>query len=261
MPLEGDPPLARNIMTMPAAIYLRVSREDQHPENQRPALETMAEGRGYSVTRAAMAGTGHIYIDHGISGAKGKAERPGLAALLDAAARGEIRAVFVWDLDRLSRDGSLSGGLQIVAELDRCRVAVLSHRQTWLDTSGPFREPLIALAFAMAQEERAKLVERSKAGVERARAAGRKIGRPVETVPDEVIQLALGYRGIRGFRGPTSWRKISRLLAERDRLYQPARMFRADRKRGLQARLRHARPWPAATLRAAVQAATAKGKP
>lgn len=243
---------------IPAAIYLRVSREDQHPENQRPALEEMAKARGYEIHDSNHPTRGgdladRVYVDLGISGAKGKADRPALRALLEDAARGMFRAVLVWALDRLSRDGSLAGGLQIVGELDRYKCAVLSYRQTWLDTSGPFREPLIALAFAMADEERRTLIERSKAGVERGRAEGKRPGRPPEPVPEHVQRLAGELR-----RAGMSWSAVSRKLAELGQL-QPARMLQADRKRGVAERLRPRRPWPAGSLQAAIENAIAKG--
>src|SRR5580658_9662972 len=70
------------------------------------------------------------------------------------------------------------GNLQDVLELDRIGVQVLSVRESWFDTSSPVRSLLIAILSWVAEQERARLVERTKAGLERARRAGKRIGRP-----------------------------------------------------------------------------------
>lgn len=171
----------------PAALYLRVSTDDgrQTVENQRRELITMAQGRGFEVAAE--------YADE-VSGSKGKAERPGLRALFDAAARGKFRAVLVWALDRWSRDGTFLGGLMMVGELDRFGVALLSYQETYIDTAGPFREPLIALALKLAQHERDRLLERTRAGIARAKAAGVHCGRRTAGVPSAAVQEAVKLR-------------------------------------------------------------------
>jgi DNA invertase Pin-like site-specific DNA recombinase len=167
---------------MKAAIYLRVSKDDgtMTVENQRAPLIQMALGRGYEV--------GTVYTDR-VSGAKGERDRPGLAALFQDAARGQFQAVLVWALDRFSRDGSFTGGLRMVGELDRFRVALLSHEETYIDTAGPFREPLVALALKLAEGERHKLIERTKAGLARAKASGKRLGRP--PAPPDIVAKVL----------------------------------------------------------------------
>jgi DNA invertase Pin-like site-specific DNA recombinase len=130
---------------IPAAAYFRVSNEDLTIENQRAEVFRMAEARGYSIADH------HVYTDE-LSGAAEKRDRPGIEALMTAAARGKFRAAFVWALDRFSRDGSFTGGLLMVGELDRYRTALLSYSETWLDTAGPFREPLVAIALKLAEQ-------------------------------------------------------------------------------------------------------------
>lgn len=205
---------------MKAALYLRVSTDDgrQTTANQRPALEQMARARGYEITRT---------FEDEESGAKGKRDRPGLAALLQAAARGEFSAVLVWALDRFSRDDSFTGGLLMIGELDHYRVALLSHQETWLDTAGPFREPLVALSLKMAASERRRLIDRTRAGMARARAEGKHIGRkpgkriaPGVSVPlsEAVLARAAELRREKADRprqsgyGPPSWRRVHLLL-------------------------------------------------
>lgn len=185
----------------PAAIYVRVSKEDgsQTTDNQLPDVQQMATGRGYTVAPE------HVYADEGISGAKGADERPALAAMLQAAARGRFRAVFVWRLDRLSRDDTFRGGLTMVADLDRYSVALMSHQETWLDTSGPFRGALVQISLTLAAEERRTLIARTRAGIARARAKGTKSGRPIGVPPAQFSSDALGWAAQR-VRSGMSWR-------------------------------------------------------
>lgn len=183
-----------------AALYLRVSAVDQHIENQRPALMRMAEARGMSVAAE------HVFADEGISGTRSKWERPGLRALLEAAARGEVRGVLVWAYDRLSREAdSFYGGLLTVADLERHGCDVLSHEETWLEFAGPMKEPMRLLVFKLAAEERRKNRGRQEAGRSRirevlasqgtfvARKSGKvrtSLGKPGKTVTYETATAA-----------------------------------------------------------------------
>ncbi len=83
--------------------------------------------------------------------------------------------LIVWALDRFGR--SMTGNLTDVLELDRIGVSVVSVRESWLDTGGPVSSLLIATFSWVAKQERARLVERTKAGLEQARRRGAKIGR------------------------------------------------------------------------------------
>jgi len=86
------------------------------------------------------------------------------------------------------------GNLQAVLELDRIGVQVVSVREPWLDTGGPVRSLLIAIFSWCAEQERERLIERTKAGLERARRQGRRIGRPRALV-DVAKALALRNEG------------------------------------------------------------------
>lgn len=192
----------------PAAIYVRVSKEDgsQTTDNQLPDVQQMASGRGYIVAPE------HVYSDEA-SGAKGADERPALAALLQAAARGRFKAVFVWRLDRLSRDDTFRGGLQMIGELDRFGVALLSHQETWIDTAGPFRMVFVQISLTLAAEERRVLITRTKAGIARARVKGTKSGRPIG-VPPAAIPDWVGDRAAALVRSGSSWRRAWAVLAK-----------------------------------------------
>jgi len=162
---EFDPKglACRSIMTR-AAIYLRVSTDRQSTENQRPEVEQLASARGFGVV--------HVY-EETASAAK---HRPKYDQMLKDARRGKFKVLVIWAIDRFGR--SMVGNLQDVLELDRLGVTVVSVRETWLDTGSPVRSLLVAIFSWVAEQERTRLVERTKAGMLAARRRGSKIGRP-----------------------------------------------------------------------------------
>jgi putative DNA-invertase from lambdoid prophage Rac len=147
-----------------AGIYVRVSTGEQSTANQRPDLERLAAARGWSVRWYEEVGSGAKY------------DRPELRRVLDDARKGVVQVVAVWALDRLGR--SMQDTLKLVLELDRIGVRVVSIQEGWLDTDGPVRPLLIAIFAWIAEQERERLIERTKAGLARARARGKKLGRP-----------------------------------------------------------------------------------
>jgi putative DNA-invertase from lambdoid prophage Rac len=146
-----------------AACYVRVSTDRQTIENQRAEVEQLARARGYEV----------VFYEETESAAK---KRPVFEQMLLDAKAGRIAAVAVWALDRLHR--SMVGAINDVLELDRLGVQVLSVRESWLDTSGPVRSLLVAIFSWCAEMERMRLIERTRAGIERARRNGKRLGRP-----------------------------------------------------------------------------------
>jgi DNA invertase Pin-like site-specific DNA recombinase len=130
--------------------------------------------------------------------------RPVLEQLLEDARRGKVEAVIVWALDRLER--SMVGAVRVVLELDRCAVTVLSVRDGWLDTAGPVRPLLIAIFGWVAEQERARLIERTRAGLQRARREGTRLGRPPSS------PVLLGAAADRVAQGRTSIRAAARAL-------------------------------------------------
>lgn len=148
-----------------AALFLRVSTGRQETENQRPDLLRLAQVRGLEVVE--------VYDE--VQSAAAKA-RPAFEQMLKAAHTGRFDTLLVWSLDRLGR--SLVGNLQVVLELDRIGIQVVSVREPWLDTSGPVRSLLIAIFSWCAEQERLRLIERTRAGLDRARRQGKRLGRP-----------------------------------------------------------------------------------
>lgn len=149
------------------ALYLRVSTKDQTTDNQRRELEEVAERAGWEVVA--------IYSDEGISGAKGRAKRPGLDALLKAVARREVNMIAAWSTDRLGR--SLRDLLETLQALQASDVDLYLHKQA-LDTSTPYGRAMFGMLGVFAEFEREIIAERVRAGMATAKAKGKPVGRP-----------------------------------------------------------------------------------
>jgi DNA invertase Pin-like site-specific DNA recombinase len=155
-------------MNKRAAMYLRVSKGEQSVENQRPELHRVARTRGLSVVAE---------YEEQASAARDRAQ---FNAMMRAAHEGRFDVLLIWAIDRFGR--SMVGNLQAVLDLDRCGVEVVSVREPWLDTGGAVRPLLIAIFSWVAEQERAQIVARTKAGLERARRRGVRLGRPSRRV-------------------------------------------------------------------------------
>jgi DNA invertase Pin-like site-specific DNA recombinase len=163
------------------ALYLRVSTANQTTDNQRQELERVAALRGWSIVE--------IYTDHGISGAKGRGDRPDLDRMLKDAVRGKFDLIAVWSIDRLGR--SLQHLIEIVNELQAVGVDLYMHQQA-LDTTTPAGKLAFSIFGAFSEFERSLIRERVKAGLDRARRQGTKLGRPTnlnDTVRAAIVAL------------------------------------------------------------------------
>jgi DNA invertase Pin-like site-specific DNA recombinase len=159
-----------------AALYLRVSTVDQHPETQGLELRRFAQERGYEIVQE--------YVDHGVSGTK--VRRPALDQLLKDAHRRRFDVVLVWSCDRLAR--STKHFLQVLDELNESGIQFLSQREA-IDTEGPLGRAIVVIISAIAELERSLIVERVRAGMRRAKLEGRRIGRaPLDVDRNEVIR-------------------------------------------------------------------------
>ena len=156
------------------AVYLRVSTTDQDPESQGREVRQFVATRGWEAAAS--------YQDVGVSGAR--ARRPGLDQLLKDAWRGLFEAVVVWDLSRIAR--STLHALQLLQEFQQVGVRLIAVKQTF-DTDTPLGRAFFTLAAMFAELERAILIERVRAGMARARAEGKRIGRPARVVDLEEL--------------------------------------------------------------------------
>jgi DNA invertase Pin-like site-specific DNA recombinase len=150
-----------------AAIYLRVSRDDQTTENQRLVLARVAEHRGWTIVQT--------YEDQGISGAKGRDQRPAFDAMLKDAVRRRFDILMCWSIDRLGR--SVLHVANALAELDASGVRLYCDREG-IDSSTPMGRAMIQMASVFGEQERSILRSRVLAGLERVRQQGTKLGRP-----------------------------------------------------------------------------------
>jgi DNA invertase Pin-like site-specific DNA recombinase len=163
-------------MALRTAIYFRHSTDKSKTENQRPEVEQIAHARGYEVVAT---------FEEQASAVK---KRPEYERMMKAARRGAFDVLIVWAIDRFGR--SMVGNLTDVLELDRLGVQVVSVRETWLDTGSPVRNLLIAIFSWVAEQERTRLVERTKAGVAAARRRGARLGRPPARLDrDHLLEL------------------------------------------------------------------------
>lgn len=147
-----------------AALYLRVSTLDQHPENQQLDLRKLARQREWEIVNE--------YCDHGISGVRTR--RPALDQLLEDTRRGQFDVLLVWSCDRLAR--SVKHFLEVLDELNRLHIEFASYREN-LDTGGALGRAVVIIISAIAELERNLIVERVRAGMRRAKLEGRHIGR------------------------------------------------------------------------------------
>lgn len=152
-----------------AAIYARVSTAGQETANQLRQLRAVAKRAGWAV------GEKHVFIDKGISGAKGRDGRPAFDQMHKAVARREVDIVLTWSVDRLGR--SLLDVLKFFNELRAAGVDMYLHQQA-VDTTTPAGKALFQMCGVFAEFERGMIQERVRAGLARARAEGKTLGRP-----------------------------------------------------------------------------------
>jgi DNA invertase Pin-like site-specific DNA recombinase len=151
-----------------AALYLRVSTlNGQTTENQQRELEAVAVRSGWRIVR--------VFEDNGISGSKGRDKRPGLDAMMKAATRREFDLIATWSVDRLGR--SVQHLVHFLSELEPLGIDLYLHQQH-VDTTTPSGKALFQMMGVFAEFERAMIRERVNAGLARARARGKVLGRP-----------------------------------------------------------------------------------
>ena len=162
---------------MKIALYSRVSTDGQDPEVQLQALRAHAAQRGWPIVEE--------FVDHGYSGAKEK--RPALDRMIKAAWTGTFQAVLVWRFDRFAR--SVKHLLTALEQFRSLNINFISLQEQF-DTSTPIGHAMFTIIGAMAQLERDIIRERVKAGLDRARSRGVRLGRPTaQAKPDEVTDL------------------------------------------------------------------------
>ena len=154
------------------AAYLRVSTDKQSTDSQLLAIKTEVERSGDTLVQ--------IYSDEGISGGKGRAQRPGLDAMLNDASAAKFDKVVCFDITRLGR--SLADLIGTLNELQRANVD-LQFLQNNLDTSTAGGRMLFSIFGAIGEWEKSLIRERVVAGLQKAKSQGVKLGRPTNMTP------------------------------------------------------------------------------
>ncbi|MHB8430201.1 MAG: recombinase family protein [Acidimicrobiales bacterium] len=169
--MDAGAPLSNTKRNTRVAIYARVSTEDQSCQIQVEQLSAVAKAQGWEA---------QLFRDDGVSGILDN--RPELDKLRGAMRRGEFDVILVTKIDRLGR--SIQMIRRFWDEAEALGVRIRAHDQG-IDTStaaGRFQRDMLA---ALAEFERELILERTQAGIQRARNLNKKFGRP-RTIPDDV---------------------------------------------------------------------------
>ena len=155
---------------MKAACYLRVSSTKQDSTNQLPGIRAWCESHCYELAE--------IYQESESAWRQGHQHE--LKRLLDDLRSGKRHydCLVIWALDRLSRQG-IGSLLQLINTFEVYGCHVVSIQESWTQDTGPMRELFLAMAGWAAKLESDRRSERTLAGLERAKANGVKLGRPV----------------------------------------------------------------------------------
>ena len=169
-------------MNRKAVIYSRVSTNEQTVENQLRVLREVAEKRGLEVVREIS--------DEGISGAKGRNERPGFDELIKGSVKNQWDIILVWDVSRLGR--SLKHLVSFLEDIQSAHCDMYIH-QSGIDTSTPSGKMMFGMLSVFSEFERSMIRERVIAGQQRAKSEGKHIGRPTN-VNDGIINAVYQLR-------------------------------------------------------------------
>jgi DNA invertase Pin-like site-specific DNA recombinase len=197
---------------MRTAIYTRVSKSDgsQDPENQLAQLRDFCKQQGWTITE--------VYNDF----ASGKrSDRAGFRRMMADASKRRFDNVVFWAMDRFSREG-IEATLAYIRQLSAYKVGFRSYQEPFFDSAGPFKEFMISAFATFASLERARISERTLAGLAKARAEGRVGGRPKAAEDPKTMRTflklresKLSVRKIAAEMGvsPTTVQKLARIAA------------------------------------------------
>ena len=147
------------------AVYVRVSTKDQSVDMQLNDLERYSKERDLNVFK--------VYQDNGVSGTK--ETRPELGELMNDAKKRKFDTVLVWRFDRFAR--STKHLVTALYEFRNLGIDFISYQEN-IDTSSPLGEAIFTIISAMSKLERDIIAERVKGGLRKARASGKRLGRP-----------------------------------------------------------------------------------
>jgi DNA invertase Pin-like site-specific DNA recombinase len=203
-------------MPMRVAIYARVStdvkdkdveegkRRKQEVENQLHELRQFADRSGWTVVQE--------YVDK----ASGKnSNRPQFQKMFEDAAKRHFDLVLFWSLDRFTREGVIET-LNHLQRLSGWGVNWRSFQESYFDSTGPFKDAVVAIMATLAKMERERISERTKSGLRRAKREGKRLGRPKAGVDLKVIRKLQGDGlSLRDLAPKTPWSLSSIMRALR----------------------------------------------
>jgi len=170
-----------SVIVMKLVAYVRVSKEEENPENQKFAIYEWAAKNGHTIVA--------IHEDIDISGALPPRERPGFQKVLKELANAD--GLVVYALDRLAR--SMAELVDVVQELEASGKVVLSVRENWLQNLDPkIRSLILAILGWTADMERELIRARTKEALARVKAQGKRLGRPAK-INMEIANQALKF--------------------------------------------------------------------
>lgn len=157
-----------------AFAYLRVSTEEQTVQNQKLALEKWSQDQQYHIL--------DFFEDSAVSGKVPATQRRGFSDMLELVKTAQVDAVLVYELSRVGR--TFWETLDAIKAIERYAPLIsCSPRESFLQTTEPsIRKLMIGILTWVAEREREMLVQRTKDGMERARAEGKGIGRPQKLI-------------------------------------------------------------------------------
>jgi len=184
---------------MRAVLYVRVSTEKQEAKNQFLQLRKYCKSMDYEIVKE--------YVDI-ISGKENS--RPFYDRMFRDAHQRKFDLVVFWDLSRFSRSGTLFT-LQKLKELENLRIGWHSFQEPYFSTLGDFKDVVLSIMATLAKIEREKISERTKAGLARAKAQGKTLGRP-KGARDKKLRNKTGYYGMRKGIAKTHYEKTQESL-------------------------------------------------
>jgi putative DNA-invertase from lambdoid prophage Rac len=164
---------------MRCVIYGRVSTDKQEAENQITQLQEYANRQQWDVVEV---------VSDVCSGGKSAVERIGLNKIFKMAHQKKFDVLLFWSLDRFSREGSRKT-LEYLTRLDDYRVRWHSYTEEYISSLGIFADAIISIMAALAKQERIRISERTKAGLERVKRTGKTLGRPMTADIEKVRML------------------------------------------------------------------------
>lgn len=164
---------------MKIALYARVSKDEaakdgsiQNPENQLEPMRSFSKAMGWTIKAE--------WVDR-VSG--GTSDRPAFKEMMGHIRQRHYDLILIWSLDRFSREG-ITNTLSYIEQLNKYKTGLKSMQEAWMDTTQKGVSELLLAIFAwVAEEEKRKISERTKAALARLKAKGIKLGRPKKKAP------------------------------------------------------------------------------